>query len=126
MQADGPEMGTIGVCPVRMAWVSSYQELCRWIARLRQRPPLPQCGRPLVGGMPVRAMVRHLPRLMRCVRAVGGVHPAVRFVWIDIEDEAEVAGDLDVETFPTLLVADGQAGALSGALAAPGARAGPG
>ena len=25
--------------------------------------------------------------------------------WIDIEDEAELVGDLDVETFPTLLVA---------------------
>ncbi|EHR72257.1 Thioredoxin [Burkholderiales bacterium JOSHI_001] len=26
--------------------------------------------------------------------------------WIDIEDEAELMGDLDVETFPTLVVAD--------------------
>ena len=30
----------------------------------------------------------------------------VRFVWLDIEDEAEIAGDYDVETFPTLLLAD--------------------
>jgi hypothetical protein len=28
--------------------------------------------------------------------------------WIDIEDEAELIGDYDVETFPTLLVADSQ------------------
>ena len=28
--------------------------------------------------------------------------------WIDIEDEAELVGDYDVETFPTLLVADAQ------------------
>jgi len=27
--------------------------------------------------------------------------------WIDIEDEADLVGDLDVETFPTLLVAAG-------------------
>jgi hypothetical protein len=27
--------------------------------------------------------------------------------WIDIEDQAEWVGDLDVETFPTLLVAQG-------------------
>jgi len=27
--------------------------------------------------------------------------------WIDIEDEADLLGDLDVETFPTLLVAHG-------------------
>jgi thioredoxin 1 len=32
-------------------------------------------------------------------------HPGVRFAWIDVEDEAEAMGDVDVETFPTLLVA---------------------
>lgn len=47
---------------------------------------------------------------------LAGVLPAVRFVWIDIEDEAEVAGDLDVETFPTLLIADGQAARFLGPL----------
>lgn len=26
--------------------------------------------------------------------------------WIDIEDEAELVGELDIETFPTLLIAD--------------------
>ena len=35
-------------------------------------------------------------------------HPGVRFEWVDIEDDADIAGDLDVETFPTLLIADGQ------------------
>ena len=38
--------------------------------------------------------------------AAAGRHPTLRFSWIDIEDEAELVGDLDVETFPTLLVAD--------------------
>lgn len=33
--------------------------------------------------------------------------PGHRFHWIDIEDDAELAGDVDVETFPTLLVAQG-------------------
>ena len=33
-------------------------------------------------------------------------HPALRFEWIDIEDEAELMGEVDVETFPTLLIAD--------------------
>ena len=32
-------------------------------------------------------------------------HPDVRFVWVDIEDDAGLVGDLDVETFPTLLIA---------------------
>ena len=33
-------------------------------------------------------------------------YPDSRFAWLDIEDEAELVGDIDVETFPTLLVAD--------------------
>lgn len=31
-------------------------------------------------------------------------HPDKVFVWIDIEDQADVVGELDVENFPTLLV----------------------
>ena len=31
---------------------------------------------------------------------------ALRVRWIDIEDEAELIGDLDIDTFPTLLIAD--------------------
>ena len=40
--------------------------------------------------------------------ALAQAHPEARFVWVDVEDEEDVAGDLDVETFPTLLIADGQ------------------
>ncbi len=36
---------------------------------------------------------------------------ALRFAWLDIEDHAELVGDMDIETFPTLLVAD-EAGIL--------------
>lgn len=32
-------------------------------------------------------------------------HPGLRFAWVDVEDEAEAMGDLDIETFPTLLIA---------------------
>jgi thioredoxin 1 len=39
--------------------------------------------------------------------AVALRHPEGAFRWLDIEDESEVAGDLDVETFPTVLVARG-------------------
>jgi thioredoxin 1 len=31
-------------------------------------------------------------------------HPDKAFIWIDIEDQADVVGDLDVENFPTLLI----------------------
>jgi hypothetical protein len=31
----------------------------------------------------------------------------LRFVWLDIEDESELVGDLDIEDFPTILLARG-------------------
>ncbi|MDH4447734.1 MAG: thioredoxin family protein [Acidovorax sp.] len=43
-------------------------------------------------------------------------HSGVRFEWVDVEDESEVAGDLDVETFPTLLVASGERALFLGPL----------
>ncbi len=39
--------------------------------------------------------------------ALRQAHPQHRYRWIDIEDEAELAGDVDVETFPTLMLAHG-------------------
>lgn len=41
-------------------------------------------------------------------------HPDKVFVWIDIEDNADVVGDLDVENFPTLLVQRADAVAFFG------------
>lgn len=32
-------------------------------------------------------------------------YPQLRFAWIDVEDEADAMGDVDIETFPTLLIA---------------------
>ena len=32
-------------------------------------------------------------------------HPRLQFTWVDIEDQADTVGDVDIETFPTLLVA---------------------
>ena len=34
-------------------------------------------------------------------------HPGMRFAWVDVEDEDETMGDVDIETFPTLMVARG-------------------
>ena len=36
--------------------------------------------------------------------AMAARHPDKHFVWIDIEDQADVVGDLDVDNFPTLLI----------------------
>jgi len=35
---------------------------------------------------------------------VAQAHPELAFRWLDVEDEADRLGDLDVETFPTLLI----------------------
>lgn len=37
---------------------------------------------------------------------VGTQFPALRFVWVDIEDEADILGDaaLEIENFPTLML----------------------
>jgi thiol-disulfide isomerase/thioredoxin len=36
---------------------------------------------------------------------IGKRFPQVRFSWIDIEDEADLVDPIEVETFPTLLIA---------------------
>ena len=38
---------------------------------------------------------------------LAAAHPQVQFAWVDVEDEADAMGDVDIETFPTLLVAHG-------------------
>ena len=34
--------------------------------------------------------------------------PQARFVWVDVEEHDALLGDLDIENFPTLLLADAQ------------------
>ena len=38
---------------------------------------------------------------------LAAAHPDLHFAWIDVEDEAQAMGDMDIETFPTMLVARG-------------------
>ncbi len=33
-------------------------------------------------------------------------YPALQWHWVDVEDEAEIVGEIDVQTFPTLVIAD--------------------
>ncbi len=35
-------------------------------------------------------------------------YPQWHFAWVDVEDEADAMGDVDIETFPTILIARGQ------------------
>lgn len=43
-------------------------------------------------------------------------HPDKRFLWIDIEDQSDLVGDLDIENFPTLLLQRGDQVAFFGAV----------
>ncbi|MGH8221912.1 MAG: thioredoxin family protein [Woeseiaceae bacterium] len=35
---------------------------------------------------------------------LAGARPNARFIWLDVEDEAALVGDIDVENFPALAV----------------------
>jgi thiol-disulfide isomerase/thioredoxin len=45
---------------------------------------------------------------------VAALHPTLAFRWLDIEDEADALGDVDVETFPTLVIGDARAVRFAG------------
>ena len=36
--------------------------------------------------------------------ALASARPLMRFEWVDIEDDSDICGDLDIEDFPTLAV----------------------
>lgn len=38
------------------------------------------------------------------VDALAACHPEARFTWLDIEDDAELVDDVDIENFPTLAI----------------------
>ncbi len=40
------------------------------------------------------------------LREIAGQWPTDAFVWLDVEDQAELIDELDIETFPTILVID--------------------
>jgi thioredoxin len=39
---------------------------------------------------------------------LAAARPSITFVWLDIEDDAAVCGDVDVENFPTLAIYRGR------------------
>ncbi|MDQ8022160.1 MAG: thioredoxin family protein [Moraxellaceae bacterium] len=43
-------------------------------------------------------------------------HPEVAFAWVDIEDQSEVAGDIEVENFPMLVIQRGHDVLFCGAM----------
>ena len=51
----------------------------------------------------------YLGRFEQVQRSIQANYPQAQFVWLDIEDEADLLHPLDVENFPTLLIAVGDA-----------------
>lgn len=43
-------------------------------------------------------------------------YPQLRFTWVDVEDREDLVGDVDVETFPSLLIGYGDAPLFFGPL----------
>ncbi|MEC5386326.1 thioredoxin family protein [Uliginosibacterium sp. H3] len=39
--------------------------------------------------------------------ALATAFPDTRFAWVDVEDEPDVAGDIDIDNFPTLVIQRG-------------------
>jgi hypothetical protein len=53
-----------------------------------------------------RTCDEYRPAFDAALGEVGQAGVVLRVHWIDIEDEAELVGDYDVETFPTIVIAD--------------------
>src|SRR5207342_2164479 len=76
------------------------------------------------GTSPVRALVACLCaewctacRAYRSVfDQVASENPELRFLWVDIEDSAALLDDIEVENFPTILIAEGDIPTFLGAI----------
>jgi hypothetical protein len=51
--------------------------------------------------------VRSCREYRETFRQIQQQYPEARFLWIDIEDQPDLVGDISVEDFPTLLIATG-------------------
>lgn len=50
------------------------------------------------------------------LQALQTAYPQVHFEWVDVEDQEDLVGDFDVETFPTLLIGHGERAVFFGPL----------
>jgi thioredoxin-like negative regulator of GroEL len=58
----------------------------------------------------------YAPLFEQVLAPLRALHPLLQTHWIDIEDEADLVGDFDIETFPTIVVADAQRVRFAGPL----------
>jgi thioredoxin 1 len=65
---------------------------------------LPESSQPMTVAVMCAAWCRTCTEFQPVMDALAAARPQMRFVWVDIEDDSELCGDLDVEDFPTLAV----------------------
>ena len=58
----------------------------------------------------------YAPVFERALAELRAEHPGLQAHWIDIEDQSELVGDFDVETFPTIVVVDARRVRFAGPL----------
>jgi len=84
-------------------------------ARVRPNPGLPPVGEAGSASSSVPVLVScfcaewcsSCREYRETFRQVEQQYPDVRFLWIDIEDQPDLIGDIAVEDFPTVLIAAG-------------------
>jgi thioredoxin reductase (NADPH) len=59
---------------------------------------------PLMVAVMCAAWCRTCTEFRPAMEALAAARPLMRFEWVDIEDDSDICGDLDVEDFPTLAV----------------------
>lgn len=67
---------------------------------LRGAPPEPS---PLVVVTLCAAWCNTCEAFCAALESIAAAHPRTRFVWLDIEDDAALCGDVEVENFPTIV-----------------------
>ncbi|MDB5890898.1 MAG: thioredoxin [Polaromonas sp.] len=114
-----PGAVTHALAPVR--WMSAFSFFAMTEPTIVPAPPLAASGRWVVCLCAAWCgLCTDYRRVFSGVATAQGKHDghlsASRFAWLDIEDQAHWVGDLDIETFPTLLVADEQGVLFMGTL----------
>ncbi len=76
--------------------------------RATTRPaPDPDAGASRVAVVLCAGWCRTCDAYRPVVDVLRAAHPEVTWHWVDIEDDAALVDDIDIQTFPTLVLADG-------------------
>jgi thioredoxin 1 len=86
------------------------------LARMTTSPTLPVLHVACLCAAWCRLCDGYAPVFQQVTQAMQVRFPSLQTHWIDIENEADLLGNFDVETFPTLVVVDGATVRFAGPL----------